>query len=247
MSSTVNNNYNNSEPVSATAVIIGRGGSKGLPGKNRLLIAGKPIIQYSIEHARQSKLVNRIIVSSDCSTILETAEKFSCETIHRPADLANDTATVDAAVRHAVENDNAACVVILYANVPIRPDNLIDKALNCLITTSADSVQSYQSVGKYHPYWESYIDDKDGRVTLYFQNKIYRRQDLPPLYIPDGGVIAVTRRSLFDITENEPHSFLGKDRRGIINESGSVVDIDCRLDLIVAEAVITDKLTASVK
>lgn len=227
------------DPVRATAVLIGRAGSKGLPGKNRRMLAGHPIVHYSIDHALSSRHVSRVIVSSDCPALLATAREYERVTVvTRPGELASDTATVDEVVRHAVQDDAAPVVVILYVNVPVRPAGLADRAIERLIETGADSVQSYQAVGKYHPYWMSRIDEADGRVEPHVVNTVYRRQDLPPLYVPDGGVIAVTRQSLFTVVPGQPHAFLGTDRRGIVNPPMSVVDIDSELDLHVAECLL---------
>ncbi|MFG0331281.1 MAG: cytidylyltransferase domain-containing protein [Phycisphaerales bacterium] len=226
--------FEENPPVSVTAVIIGRAGSKGLPGKNAMALLGRPMVSYSIEAARESEAVTRLIVSTDCAEMRRAAEREGVEVIQRPESLATDSATVDAAVRHAVESDNAPFVVILYANAPVRPRGLIDRAVRMLIESRADSVQSYAGVGKYHPYWESRIDE-EGRVTPFIENQVYRRQDLPPLFIPDGGVIVVRREALLNAEPSEPHSFLGRDRRGILNEPGAVVDIDTKADLVLAE------------
>jgi len=231
----------------ATAVIIGRAGSKGFPGKNSQTLVDTPIINYSINHAQAARCVSHILVTTDCPKLAAAASRFSEVTvINRPAELATDTTTVDAAVRHAVESTETTSpiIIILYANVPIRPEGLLDRAVTTLLTTRADSVQSYSSVGKYHPYWESRIDNGTARVEPYIENTIYRRQDLPPLYIPDGGVIAVTRKSIFNINENQPHAFLGKDRRAVINPHGSVIDIDEPVDLLIAEAVLRNNNNA---
>jgi CMP-N-acetylneuraminic acid synthetase len=70
---------------------------------------------------------------------------------------------------------------------------------------------------------------------------VYRRQDLPPVYVPDGGVLVVTRRALFGGVAGAapgPHAFLGADRRGVLNKEGDVVDIDSRIDVMVAEAML---------
>jgi CMP-N,N'-diacetyllegionaminic acid synthase len=224
------------------AVIIGRAGSKGLPGKNALLLAGKPMVSYSIEHALASLSVTRVIVSTDCDDIVRAARAMDIRVIRRPSDLANDIATVDAAVRHAVEQDRAPepVIVILYANVPIRPTTLTDRAVLTLRRTGADSVQSYSEVGKHHPFWMVRIDDDSHRIEPYVENTVYRRQDLPRLVLPDGGVIAVTRESLFTEVEGQPHAFLGRDRRGIVSPSGSVVDIDTLTDFTVAEAMLRE-------
>jgi len=240
---------NRSERQSVTAVIIGRAGSRGLPGKNSRVLNGRPMVHYSLDHALGAKTVDRVVVSTDCPEIQRAAGEYDTKKtvarasrpspqevsiISRPADLAGDTVTVDAAVRHAVEDDDSAIVVILYANVPVRPVGLIDRAVMRLIETGADSVQSYQPVGKYHPYWESSLDE-DGRVVPYVENRVYRRQDLPPLFVPDGGVLALMRSSLFTVVPNEPHAFLGLDRRGVVSDGG-VIDIDGPMDLVVAEA-----------
>jgi CMP-N-acetylneuraminic acid synthetase len=181
-----------------------------------------------------------VIVSTDGHAIAAAAESMGVQVVHRPAALASDTATVDSAVRHAVESINAPepIIVILYANVPVRPDDLIDRAVSTLIETRADSVQSYSDVGKHHPYWMVSLDEAQ-RVTPHVQNTVYRRQDLPKLLIPNGGVIAVTRPSLFTIIEGQPHAFLGKDRRGIVTLADEVIDVDGALDFAVAEAILS--------
>jgi CMP-N-acetylneuraminic acid synthetase len=130
--------------------------------------------------------------------------------------------------------------VILYANVPIRPAGLIDRAIATLRSTGADSVQSYERPGKYHPFWMVRLGAQ-GEVSAWQENTVYRRQDLPPAFMPDGGVIAVTRQSLFTVVEGQPHAFLGRDRRGIENPQGSVIDVDHRVDLLVADAMLADR------
>ncbi|MFM7050938.1 MAG: cytidylyltransferase domain-containing protein [Planctomycetota bacterium] len=221
------------------AVVIGRAGSKGLPRKNALPVAGIPMVARTIRFARAARSVDRIVVSTDGAEIAAIARGEGAEVVMRPDDVSNDTATVDAAVRHAVEHSGsqAQVVVILYANVPVRPADLIDRAVARLDETGCDSVQSYYRVGKTHPFWMSRLDD-DGRVSQFIENRIYRRQELPPLHMPDGGVIAVRRASLFDVREGEPHAFFGRDRRGIETAEGDVVDVDTELDLAVAEAIL---------
>ena len=224
----------------AMAVVVGRAGSKGLPGKNALALAGQPMICYSIKDARAAETVRRIIVSTDGDAIAEAAESMGVAVVRRPASLATDTAAVGAAIRHAVESIHceAPIIVILYANVPVRPPGLIDRAVGLLVDSGADSVQSYCTIGKCHPYWMVTLDEA-GRVRPHVPNTVHRRQDLPALLIPDGGVIAVTRRSLLATSTDDPHAFLGSDRRGIALPPGSVVDVDSPHDFALAEAVLT--------
>ena len=222
----------------AVAVVIGRAGSKGLPRKNVLPIAGRPMIAHSIVHAIAAATVNMVYCSTDGVEIAEAADAAGATVVMRPQELAGDMATVDSAVRHALENveDESKYVVILYGNVPIRPEGLIDRAMQRLMSTGAHSVQSYAPVGKHHPYWAMHLDSKD-HVSYWQENSIHRRQDLPDVFVPDGGVIAVTRESLFQVDAQDPHAFLGKDRRGIRNARGAVVDVDEEIDLRVAEAM----------
>jgi CMP-N-acetylneuraminic acid synthetase len=223
-----------------TAVIIGRAGSKGLPGKNTAVLADRPLVTFSIDHARQSKTVRQVWVSTDSPEVAAVARSEGVAVIDRPAALATDTARVDDAVRHAIRaaDDHAPIVVILYANVPIRPGDLTDRAVRRLHETGADSVQSYSDVGKFHPAWMVELDD-EGRVEPREAGAIHRRQELPRVYVPDGGVIAVTKESLFAADGNDnPHAFFGAERRGIVNGHGDVIDIDSLFDLSVAEALV---------
>jgi sialic acid synthase SpsE/CMP-N-acetylneuraminic acid synthetase len=221
------------------AVVIGRAGSKGLPGKNTRALAGRPLVCHTIEAAVAAETVDRVIVSTDSADIAAASESMSVDVVRRPAELATDTAAVDAAVRHAVEavGGDERVIVILYANVPVRPTDLIDRAVKLLLETGADSVQSFCAVGKLHPHWMASLD-AEHRVTPYVENSIHRRQDLPKLLALDGGVIAVTRESLFAGRPEDPHVFLGADRRGLETAPGSVVDVDTLHDLYVAEAVL---------
>ena len=230
------------------AVIIGRAGSKGVPNKNARPLLGRPLVCHTIDHALAAREVDRVVVSTDGESIADAARAMGIEVVPRPAELASDVATVDSAVRQAVEACGSATttVVILYANVPLRPEGLIDRAVRTLRETGADSVQSYERPGKYHPYWMVRLGE-GGEVSQWQPNAVYRRQDLPPAFMPDGGVIAVTRTSLFTTVEGQPHAFLGRDRRGIENPQGSVVDIDHPVDFLVAEALLRERGAAEAR
>jgi sialic acid synthase SpsE/CMP-N-acetylneuraminic acid synthetase len=234
--------------MNTLCVILARAGSKGLPNKNILALGGKPMIAHTIGHARASVRVTRTVVSTDGAMIANVARNLGVDVIERPDELASDTATVDSAARHAVETAEAHfgeaydAVVILYANVPLRPAGLIDAALEKLAAAGADSVQSVAPVGKMHPYWMKKLGGAAGDVLEHYQpNHVYRRQDLPPTFMLDGGIIAVTRRSLFTQKAGEPHAFLGSDRRAIVTEPGSVVDIDTAADLALTQSLLPSK------
>ena len=236
------------DPTRALAVVLGRAGSKGVPGKNAAMVGGKPCVAWTIQAAIDTQLVKQTLVSTDMEEVANVAHQMGAATIDRPTELASDTATIDDAARDAVQRFDplgTGPIVILYANVPIRPQGLIDRAIELLVRTRADSVQSYAPVGKYHPWWMTRVDPDTGHVQPWegdiLNHGVYRRQDLPDAYVPDGGGIVVTRAALFlEIADvpSGPHAFFGLDRRAVMTGEGEVVDIDSPMDLKLASEML---------
>ncbi len=234
-------------------IILARAGSKGLVGKNSLNVAGRPMLAWTLEHALGSRRAGRVVLSTDGDDLAEVGRSMGVEVVKRSTETAKDNATVDSAARHAVLAVEAQAgkpfeaVVILYGNIPVRPADLTDLAVAKLTETGCDSVQSVYPVEKMHPYWMKQLGGDTGdELLMYEPNDIYRRQDLPPVYMLNGGVIAVTRKSLFNVDPQRPHAFLGDNRKAIINKPDDVIDIDSRLDLRVAEAVLLERRKSSV-
>ncbi len=237
-------------------VILARAGSRGVPGKNVAPVAGRPCIAWTIDHALASTLTTVTLVSTDDPVAASTARASGVAVVDRPASLASDSARVDDAVRqcilaHEVAAGPVGAVVILYGNVPVRPAGLIDRAIQRLLDGDCDSVQSYAPVGKHHPWWTARLVG-DGMEACAWEpgaplnHGVFRRQDLPPAYIPDGGVLVASRRALFlEIpgVEPGPHAFLGARRAGVVNPEGSVVDIDAPIDLLVADAILARRVS----
>ena len=234
-------------------VIIARAGSMGLANKNALQVAGRPMLAWTIDHALGSKLAGQVVLSTDGEKLAETARSMDVRVVMRPAELAGDHATVDSAARHAAleieaqDDTRFDAVVILYGSIPVRPADLTDRALSKLQATGCDSVQSVYPVQKMHPLWMKKLEgDQNDELLMYEPNDVYRRQDLPAVYMLNGGVIAVTRKSLFTVDPAKPHAFFGEDRRAIVNEPNEVIDGDSRLDLLVAEAVLNERRRSAV-
>jgi len=235
---------------------LARAGSKGLPGKCMRELLGRPVIAYTFDHGRASKLLTDVVFSTDSEPAKAIAREAGIEVIDRPPELASDTATVDAAARHAVEEwerrqprgeelkglrvrgRRVDAVVLLYGNIPVRAEGLIDRAIEHLLRTGADSVRSVAPVSKQHPDWVHRLEGD--RMVQFRANSIYRRQDLEPLYYHDGAIAVVTRAALFGALEtpDDHQSFLGRDRRAIVCGPEDAVDIDGAIDLYIAEAVL---------
>ncbi|MBI5865131.1 MAG: N-acetylneuraminate synthase family protein, partial [Planctomycetes bacterium] len=236
--------------MSNLAVILARAGSKGLPDKCMRRVLGRSLIDYSLTHALTSTRLDAVVLSTDSAPAKQSAESRSVEVIDRPPQLADDMATIDAAARHAVEkwehrhDQRVSNVVILYANIPVRAEGVIDRALERLISTGATSVRTVAPVGKHHPDWLFRLEGD--RMVQLRPNSIHRRQDLEPVYYHDGAVIAVTRQALFAAAgSGDSQAFLGADRRALVQRCEDAVDVDEPMDLLLAEAVLRDHRSIS--
>lgn len=226
------------------AVILARAGSRGLPEKCIRPLLGRPLIDYTFDHALAAGTVDSIVLTTDSEPAQRIARGRGIRVVDRPAELASDTATVDAAARHAVRAFEASTqqtvdiVVLLYGNIPVRAEGMIDRAVRQLIESGADSVRSVAPVSKQHPDWVHRLDGD--RMNQYRPNSIYRRQDLDPLYYHDGAVAVVRRAALMAAPrwEGDFQGFLGEDRRALVQGPEDAVDIDGPVDLHLAEAIL---------
>ncbi len=238
--------------MNVLGIILARGGSEGLKGKHLRPVCGKPMIEHTFDHANSSRMLTRTVVSTDCPNIKQLARTRNFQVIDRPARLATSSASVQDAMIHAMDAVEvvggywADVLVVLYGNVPIRGENVIDRAVELLQKTDCDSVRSFCTVGKWHPAWMCRIDGDRAQAVV--PGSIDRRQDLAPLYLHDGAVVAVSRASMLRGKENprDPHAFFGIDRRAIITEPGETVEIDHLRDLYLAEAILRERSPSSI-
>lgn len=227
-------------------IVPARAGSKGLTNKNVRLLMGKPVIGYTIEAALAAKRLDAVAVTTDDLEAQEIARGYGVNVIDRPVELAGDAARIDDVMRHCCRQMEQTCgwradvLVLLYANVPIRAEGIIDRAVGHLETEGGDSVQTVAPVGKFHPFWLYKLDGD--RATKYVPNSVHRRQDLPAVYYIDGAVAVVRRKWLMAAEHGEnPHAFLGDDRRAIVQKAFETVDIDRLSDLYAAEGTMRER------
>lgn len=236
--------------MNVLAVIIARAGSAGLRNKHLLPLVGKPVIQYTFEQARASRCITRTVVSTDSTDVRKLAEREFFETIARPDELATADASVQDVLLHALKtvedrsDFHADAIALLYGNVPVRGRDVIDRAIDVLRDTQCDSVRSFCPVGKWHPAWMARIEGSENdRVIPLQQASIHRRQDLTPLFLHDGAIVAISRKSLLRGQQfpDDPHAFFGVDRRAILTEMGETIEIDHQRDLYWAEAALRER------
>ncbi len=236
-----------SKKPNVLGVILARAGSQGLPNKHLLPLLGRAVIEHTFDDAAEARSITRLVVSTDCPKVTALAGSRGLETIHRPAALATADASVQGAMLHAMREIEGRgdfrtdALVVLYGNIPVRPAGAIDAAVALLLDTGCDSVRSFCPVGKWHPAWMAELEGE--RVRQLQANMGHRRQDLRPLFLHDGAVVAVSRASMLrgETNPNDPHAFFGEDRRAIRTEPSDTVEIDHRRDLYWAEAVLRER------
>jgi len=227
-------------PPRVLALIPARGGSKGIPRKNIVPLAGKPLIAHTITAARQASCLDRVVVSTDDGEIAAIASSWGAEVpFLRPTELASDTASGLSVARHALawlaeqQSYVPDVLVELQPVAPLRLGEDIDGAVRLLLASGADTVVGL--VEAEHPY---YLRTLDGGVVAPFlpdAPEVFRRQDLPPVYRLNGALLA-TRTTVL----REQHSFYGEKTRGYVMPAERSIDIDTLLDLRIAEALLRE-------
>lgn len=215
------------------AIIPARGGSKGVPRKNIRELAGKPLIAWTIEEAKKSKYITKLVLSSEDEEIIEVAKKYGCEVpFVRPMELAaDDTPGVDP-VLHTIEQcPGYDYVVLLQPTSPLRTVEDIDGAIERLLETESEFCVSVAETLE-SPYWMYKLTDNQLQPLLENASIVTRRQDLPMVYSLNGAVyIAKTEAFL------KEKSFLTSHTLGYIMSKKHSYDIDNEIDFIVCEII----------
>lgn len=228
-------------PPSVLAIIPARGGSKGIPRKNVLNVAGKPLVAHSIEQARQARLVSRVAVSTDDDEIARVSEASGAEVVHRPADISGDKATSESALIHALGALMASgqyrpdLVVFLQCTSPLRQPGDIDAAITTLLDQKADSLLSVSPSHRF--LWA----EKDGQATSlnYDFRHRPRRQDMAPQYVENGSIYVFRPEVLLQ----GGNRLGGKVALHVMDEDASW-DIDTPFDMRVAEMLLIERASA---
>ena len=210
------------------SIIPARGGSKGVPGKNIKLLGDLPLLAYTAQSALASKLLTKVILSTDCPSIAAVAKQCAIEVpFLRPETLAADTASSIAVVQHAVsylENQGEFfdAVCLLQPTSPFRPKGFIDKAIQKFIQDGADALVSVLPVPhEFNPHWVFEPNEK-GLLQIATGDKeiIKRRQDLPQAFFRDGSIY-ITKTSVI-----KEGSFYGTELSYLENHPDFYVNID---------------------
>lgn len=228
------------------ATILARGGSKGLPGKNIKPMLGKPLLGYTLEQAKLSKYLDKIIVSTDDLKIAKVANKFGVKTpFLRPKKLAKDTSPSADAVLHAIDwfkerGEEFDIVVLLEPTSPLRKKHDIDKAIK-LFVDNFDSTDTLLCLGKIHSDTEHPVGAKKiekGYIKPYMEDAMsfYQRQQLPEAFGIYGGIY-ISKIGEYRKTK----SFLTEKTIPYFVERWQEFEIDDFINWVCVEAVMKEK------
>lgn len=219
------------------AIIPARGGSKGIPRKNIRMLAGKPLIAYSILSGLQSNYIDRLIVSTDDAEISEVARSLGAEApFTRPAELASDTAKSLPVMQHAIrfceeqEGKNYDFIVLLEPTGPMRIIQDIEGAIEKAIDTNADSVVGLMELEDANPIRVKKIVNDHIECFCMPEPEGLRRQDQEKAYLRNGSIYVFKRDNLI-----HNNSLWGKESRPYVMPRERSVNIDEESDFLVAE------------
>jgi CMP-N-acetylneuraminic acid synthetase len=231
--------------VKYAAIITARGGSKRLPRKNVLDLAGKPLIAWTIEAAKRVSKIEDIIVTTDSEEIEQVANEFGARVpFKRPEYLSNDTATSFDVVKHCldylneVEDKQVEYLILLQPTSPLRTNEDLEKAILLLEEKGASAVVSVCPT-EHSPLWSNTLDESLSLDSfLRDEVKNTRSQDLPSFYRLNGAIY-ICKVSEF---LKEKSFFLSKNSFAYVMSTEDSVDIDTKLDFIVADFLLKQKL-----
>ena len=222
--------------MSYLAIIPARGGSKGIPGKNLRLLAGKPLITWSIEQANACRLIERVVVSTDTEAIADIARTSGAEVpFLRPSSLATDTTATEPVIKHALceltkRGYHPDAVILLQPTSPLRLPDTLATAIGQFERSGADSLLGV--CANEHFFWKQPSDP----VALYDYHNRPRRQDIAEgeRWYRENGSIYISRTDSFMQSNNRLN---GKIEMFVMSQSESY-EIDTFDDLVVVEALL---------
>ena len=221
------------------AFIFARGGSKGLPGKNIKLLAGKPLIQYSIDTALLSKNIEKVFVSTDDIEIAQHAEQYGAIVIHRPAELATDQSPEWLSWRHATQwvidkFGDFDGFVSLPATSPLRSGQDVDNAIQKRQENNADICIAITPASR-SPYFNMVRYNEQGYLELVNkpEGEVTRRQDAPQVFDITTTVYATTPQFVL-----ENYGLFSGNVASIEVPKERSIDIDDIYDFRLAEIIL---------
>ena len=221
--------------VPIIVVIPARGGSKGIPRKNVMMLAGKPLIAWTLEAAFRSASVSDVVISTDDAEIAQVGSRYGAKVVNRPPELSGDSASSETAVLHALDEYVAETgveppiVVLMQCTSPIQDVGALDRAIQRVKEGRADSVFSATS---FHGFvWTQRGESLEG--VNHSAGERLMRQNRPPEYLETGAFYVMST----DGFRASKHRFFGRVAVELVQKE-DCVEIDDAADVVIAERVL---------
>lgn len=225
------------------AIIPARSGSKRLPKKNILNLAGKPLIAWSIEAALDSKYIDSVIVSTDDTQIAKISIEYGAKVpFIRPNELATDVASSVSVVLHAInmlkeKGEDYEYIMLLQPTSPLRTTQNIDESIELLMSSNSDALVSVCEL-EHNPLWSNTLpQDSDFSNFLNYSIVNKRSQDLKQYYRLNGALYLCLTKRLFE----EKTLFIKNKIIAYKMSQEQSVDIDNNIDFCLASCLINHK------
>ncbi len=221
-------------------VIPARGGSKGIPGKNIYPLAGKPLLEYTLDVIASADLQDTdAVVSTDSEDIMKVAQRYEkIIVIRRPDNISGDTASTESALLHALSymeeqyGKKYDAVLTMQATSPLRNQKTLAEFIKCY----EQNYPKYDALLSLNEdrtdFWTRQEDGSFGRL---YPDAPRRRQDRKPLYVENSAYYITDVKAL-----RETNSVLGNKVNGFVISEREAVDINEPVDLLVAEALLKE-------
>ena len=225
--------------MSNIGIIPARGGSKGIPRKNVRSLCGKPLVAWVIEAALASGHLDRVVVSTDDTEIAQLSQRYGAEVVMRPAELADDKASSESALLHALDWLEQAegyvpdLLVFLQCTSPLTLAEDIDGTVQALLNEQADSALA---VAPFHYFLWQQDSSGDAAGINHDKRVRLRRQDREPQY-QETGAVYVMRTQGF---RQARHRFFGKTAL-YVTPPERCLEIDELVDFQIAEVLIRER------
>ena len=222
---------------SVLGIIPARGGSKGVKRKNMSILGGKPLIDYTVIAAKESKHLTEFILSSDDREIIDHCVGLGVNVpFTRPPDLATDSSPTLDVVLHSISyfethGKDFQAVMVLQPTTPFRTSEMIDQAIETFVNSGSSSLVSIVDVGANHPHRMYSVDDKHNMYpVISTDDPMLARQKLPKFFIRSGDIYLISVEEL-----KRTKKLVGDAPLGFILDANETVNIDTEMDLIIAQ------------
>lgn len=214
------------------AIIPARGGSKGIPKKNIKKLNGKPLIQYSIDIAKECEYIDSVIVSTDCAEIEKTSTLLGADVIKRPDYLSLDNSLVEDAIKYTLDNvdKSVELIVLLEPTSPMRNIELLNKCIEKLEISSTECVATFSET-ELPPSRIWNLDSNTAEPFISGSNPWLPRQELKKGYQLNGLVYGF-KKSIF---KKNDKGILTENISAIVTPRNISIDIDDMLDFKLVE------------